>query len=89
MTHQPFTWHGYRFEWDSFDMPHGSKEHYEGFSVSAPCRWNDHDVHCLPLEPDDVAAKRALVKRLQEKSSELRVESDRLAKLVEEMENDL
>jgi hypothetical protein len=31
---ESFEWHGYRFEWTEFDMPHGSCEHYEGWATS-------------------------------------------------------
>jgi hypothetical protein len=87
MTRQPFTWHGYRFEWDSFDMPHGSKERYEGWQIT-PDRYGARSF-TIALQPDADAAKRALMKHLQEKSYELRVEADKLVNLVEDMENDL
>jgi hypothetical protein len=85
MTRQPFTWHGYRFEWDSFDMPHGSREHYEGWQIT-PAR---HGVRSLTiaLQPDADAAKRALLDHLRRQALDLRVQAVAIEKVVEEMEN--
>lgn len=80
---ESFEWHGYRFEWDEFDMPHGSKEHYEGWRVTL----NGRSYGLLDASPG--MAKAELLSKLRRELCAIRAQAERLAILTDTMASDM